>query len=166
MPCRCGSNYTALIAELLAGLLVTILVTPLAAQPPSAPVLPKGPAPTYDVAHELAFDGNIQAVITQRQTGSPAGLHLIISGEMGTVDAHLGPFLTQETREALHMGLPVHVVGCMKEFDGRSILLARLISFGGRTVIVRSSHGALVLYPSHAPAVMPAPAESANGGSR
>lgn len=159
-------NYASVMAGLNVALLLAILTSLLTAQRSRESVPPKGPAPAYDAAHEFAFDGTIQAVVTHHEAGSPAGLHLIVSGDMGRVDAHLGPFLTQETRDALHMGLSLHVVGAMKDFHGKPILLARLISFGGRTVIVRSLHGALVLYPTRPTTVTPRSTESANGGGR
>jgi hypothetical protein len=168
---RSVSNSTAMMARLMIaglriGLLVAIFAGSLIAQRANESISPRRSVLAYDPAHELALDGTVQEVVSQHEIGSPAGLHLIVSGETGTVDAHLGPFMTQETREALHMGLPVHVVGEMKEFHGKPIMLARLITFGGRTVIVRSPHGALVLYPSHPAAVTPGIAKSANGGSR
>jgi hypothetical protein len=159
-----------LTTGLMTGLLAPILASPLIAQRASesvpAPVSAHGSALAYNIAHELVLDGTVQEVVSQHEIGSPAGLHLIVSGEIGTVDAHLGPFLTDETREALHMGLPIHLVGEMKEFHGKQILLARLISFGGRTVIVRNTHGALIQYASHPTNMTPRTVKSANGGAR
>jgi hypothetical protein len=157
-------------AGLLTSLLVASLASPLlaqrASQSLSAPVSAHESVAAYNVARELALDGTVQEVVSQREIGSPAGLHLILTGGIGRVDAHLGPFLTEETREALHLGLPIHVVGEMKDFHGRPILLARLISFGGRTVIVRNTHGALIQYASHPTIASPRTVESANGGAR
>lgn len=168
---RSVSNSTAMrtrltIAGLRMTLLVAIFVSSLVAQRANDSISPRGSVPAYDPAHELALDGTVQEVVSQQEIGSPAGLHLIVSGETGTVDAHLGPFLTKEARDALHPGVPIHLVGEMQEFRSKHLLLVRLISFGGRTVVVRSPHGALVLYPSHPAAVTSGPSKSANGGSR
>lgn len=162
MLCCRMSKRTFVMAELVTALLFAILARPLVAQRANEPVPARGLA-LANPTHELAFDGTVQEVVSQRANSSPPGVHVIVSGSARTVDAHLGPFLTQDTREALHMGLPIHVVGDMKEFHGRQILLARLISFGGRTVVVRNTHGALIQYPRHAQAVTVQPA---NGGSR
>jgi hypothetical protein len=60
------------------------------------------------------------------------------------VDAHLGPYLTKDTQEALHAGLPMQIVGAVEEHNGKSFLLARQLIFAGRTVTVRSENGFLV----------------------
>jgi hypothetical protein len=181
--CRSVSDRTAVItklsisklmiarptAGLLTGLLVAIFATPLVAQRASeaAASIPAHESPAaYNIAHELAFDGTVRETVGQHEAGSPAGLHVIVSGGSGTVDAHLGPFMTKETRDALHLGLPIHLVGEMKDFHGRQILLARLISFGGRTVVVRNTRGALVHYAPRPASATPRTVKSENGGSR
>lgn len=168
---RSVSNSTAKMARLMVAglrivLLVAILAIALAAQRANESVSAKGSAPAYNIAHELELDGTIQEVVNQHEIGSPPGLHLIVSGETGTVDAHLGAFLTRETSEALHTGLPIHLFGEMKEFHGKQILLVRLIRFGGRTVIVRNTHGALIQYASRRTTVTPGTVKSTNGGAR
>jgi hypothetical protein len=83
-------------------------------------------------------------VISKRVIGSPVGLHLVIAGEQGTVDAHVGPFLTKDTLAALHAGLPIQIVGAMAPVNGKQYLFARQLMFGGRTVTVRSKSGFLM----------------------
>lgn len=130
----------------------------------------RGFAAPYDAAHEITLTGNVQEVVTKHVAGSPAGMHLLIDGPKGTVDAHVGPYLAKETQEALHTGTPVQIVGAMESLHGKQILLARQLVFGGRIVTIRSPHGFLVR--AHATRrVVSSDSEksdraSSNGGSR
>jgi xanthosine utilization system XapX-like protein len=134
---------TRTIAGLLTGLLFAILAIPLAAT--TAPESRgRGFGPAYDAAHETTLNGTIQEVVTKRVAGSPVGMHLLVAGPEGVVDAHVGPYLTKDTQEALHAGLPVQIVGAVEQLQGKSILLARQLIFGGRTVTVRSENGFLM----------------------
>jgi hypothetical protein len=135
---------TRLIAGLLSGLLFALVALPLGAQPASQSRPGRGFGPVYDAAHETTLNGTIQEVVTKHVLGSPAGMHLLVAGPEGVVDAHVGSFLTKDTREALHMGLPIQIVGAMEQLHGKQYLLARQLIFGGRTVAVRNEHGFLV----------------------
>jgi hypothetical protein len=104
----------------------------------------RGFTAAYDAAHEITVTGNVEEVFTKHIAGSPAGMHLWIAGPQGRVDAHLGPFLSKDTRDALHAGTPVQIVGAMETLHGKQILLARQLIFGGRIVTIRSPHGLLV----------------------
>jgi hypothetical protein len=137
-----------LIAGLLAGLLLAILAVPLVAQPPAEIQAGHGFGPVYDAAHETTLNGTIEKVVTQHTAGSPAGMHLLVAGPQGVVDAHIGPFLTKETKQALQEGTPVRIVGAMTSLHGKDYLLARLLTVGDRTVTVRSEHGLLAPVPS------------------
>jgi hypothetical protein len=132
-----------LIAGLMLGLLFATVTIPLIAQPtPTA--AQHSVAWGYDKAHEITLTGTIAAVNEKAAAGSPVGLHLMITGSEGRVDAHLGPYMTKETLGALHMGIPVQIVGAMEKVHGKEYLLARQVIFGGRLVQVRSENGFLV----------------------
>jgi hypothetical protein len=133
-----------LTAGLLAGLLLAILAVPLGAQLAPETRATRAVGPVYDAAHEITLNGTIQEVVTKRVAGSPVGMHLLVAGPEGVVDAHVGPYLTKDTQEALHAGLPVQIVGAVEQLHGKSILLARQLIFGGRTVTVRNENGFLV----------------------
>ena len=132
-----------MIAGLLTGLLFAIQAVPLHAQPAHSGAqhpLVLG----YDKAHEITLTGTIEAVKEKAAAGSPVGLHLMVAGSQGKVDAHLGPYMTKETVEALHTGTLVQIVGAMEKRNGKAFLLARQVIFGGRLVQVRSENGFLV----------------------
>lgn len=136
-----------MIAGLLAGLLLAIVAVPLGAQPAPETRTGRGFGPVYDAAHETTLNGTIQQVVTKRVPGSPAGMHLLVAGPEGTVDTHVGPFLSKQTQEALHSGAQVQIVGAMSTLRGKNYLLARELIIGGRTIKVRSERG--ILEPEH-----------------
>lgn len=139
------------LSQMSVGLMIVVLLTGLLlamAVPLSAQVRESHPgrgfnAP-YDAAHEITINGTVQEVVTRHALGTAPGMHLLVSGADGVVDAHVGAFLSKETRAALHEGLPIQIVGAMQELHGKQFLLAREITFGGRMVTVRSRTGFLV----------------------
>jgi len=132
-----------MVAGLLTGLMFAILAVPLGAQPASETRVAQSFGPAYDAAHEITLNGNIEQVVTMHTVGSPAGMHLLVAGPNGLVDAHVGPFLSQNIKEALHLGTPVQIVGAMTTLHGKNYLLARELNVGGTTITVRTKHGAL-----------------------
>jgi hypothetical protein len=138
------TKNTRMIAGLLAGLLFAIPAVPLGAQPASETRPGQGFGPVYDAAHEITLTGTVQEVISRHMAGRPVGLHLMVAGPQGLVDAHVGPFLSREMKEALHTGTPVQLVGAMASLRGRKYLMVRELTVGGTTVTVRSEHGFLV----------------------
>lgn len=131
--------------RMLAGLLTGLLFAIIPLQPSAQTVAVQHPSSFgYDKAHEITVNGTVQEVITKRVPGSPIGMHLLVAGQDGVVDAHVGPYLSKDVQEALHMGLPVQIVGANEEVHGKQCLLARQLIFGGRMVTVRNENGLLV----------------------
>lgn len=158
-----------LIAGLMVGLLFAIATIPLNAQSEHSRVqhpLTWG-STGYDKAHEITVTGTIEEVIEKPAAGSPVGLHLMVAGSQGRVDAHLGPYMTKETREALHLGTPVQIVGAMEKAHGKEFLLARQVIFGGRLVKVRNENGFLTpAQGAQSHRGKQNPGFAANGGAR
>ena len=165
------STGKAKFARALAAVLPAVLMfaNPLAAQTAQA-VPATGFGVPYDAAHEVTFNGTVQQVITKHIVGSPIGMHLIVAGTQGTVDAHVGYRISANVREALHQGLPIQIVGAMETLNGKQFLMARLLMFGGQTVTVRTKTGFLVgaVGPARAndPRAQQAAARMANGGAQ
>ena len=128
-------------ASALTGLTLAMLMlaAPLGAQP--AATSGRGTIAPYDLAHEVTVNGTIAAVVTKHTMGSPAGMHLLITGAQGTVDAHVGFIRSKSERAALHTGLPIQIIGAVKVLNGKQYLLARELKYGGRTIAVRSKTG-------------------------
>ena len=167
MKCNRITNPVPILAGLLTGLLCAVLAIPAGAQATSESHVGRGLGPVYDAAHETTLIGTIQEVVTKHVAGSPAGMHLLVAGLEGVVDVHVGPFLSQETKDALHTGTPVQIVGAMTQLQDKDYFLAREVSVGGRTITIRSARGFLV-YP-HADRVVKTRATvkaEDNGGAR
>jgi hypothetical protein len=145
MRCTRLKIRARMIAGLLTGLLFAGLAVPLGAQPASESRTGRGFGPVYDTAHETTLNGTIREVVTKHVAGSPAGMHLLVAGPQGVVDAHVGPYLSKQTTETLKAGAPVRIVGAVLSLHGKDYLLARELTVGGRTVKVRSERGVLVL---------------------
>lgn len=133
-----------LFIGLLIGLLFGICTLQPSAQsaPDSAAVRPSSLG--YDKAHEITINGNVQEVVVKHGAGSPFGVHLLVAGSKGTVDAHLGQYLAKDTQDSLHSGAPVQIVGAMETIHGKNYLLVRQLIFSGRLITVRSQNGFLL----------------------
>lgn len=142
----CVANPTRLPVAILTLLLFALCGFPLRAQVSSQSTSARGFAPVYDAAHETTLTGIIDEVVTTHVAGSPAGMHLLVSGPQGVVDVHLGPFLSKEINEALQPGTPVQIVGSTMQLREKQYFLARELTVSGRTVIIRSARGFLA-YP-------------------
>jgi hypothetical protein len=103
-------------------------------------------APRYDSSKEITLKGTITSVIRKGQPGMMFGSHLILATAHGSVDAHIGRWLLNGPQSnVLHAGDSVTVTGVTTTFNGRSVLLARLIQVAGQTITVRSKTGAVLL---------------------
>jgi len=169
---RCRVTKTErVIAGAMSGLLFAILALPLSAQPVKRSQPGRGFNFSYKAARETSISGTVQEVVTKHVAGSPAGMHLMINGADGVVDAHVGSLLSKNTREALRVGVPVQIIGAMEQIHGKQYLLARQLTFDGRVVTVRSRNGLLVGVATSRRATSPraqkiARAEAAKGGAR
>jgi hypothetical protein len=132
-----NTKFALALAGLTLGMLM--LATPMGAQP--AATTGRGTVAPYDLAHEVTINGTIAAVVTKHTMGSPAGMHLLVAGAQGTVDAHIGFIRSKSERAALHTGLPIQIVGAVKVLNGKQYLFARELHYGGRTIAVRSKTG-------------------------
>jgi len=144
---------TRLIAGLLSGLMFATMAVSLDAHAASVSRTGQGFGPAYDAAHEITFEGTIQEVVAKHTAGSPGGMHLMVAGPQGLVDAHVGPFMSKETKEVLQAGVPVRLVGANVTVRGRTYFLTRELTVDGNTVTVRNSRGFLVMAHSDRPHV-------------
>jgi hypothetical protein len=134
--------FSLALPGLLSGALCLLFAVPSGAQ--TAESRPAHNAlRVYDTAHEVTINGNVEKVLASR-AGGPAGMHLLVSGAHGTVDAHVGPYLSKSAKAALHAGLPVQLVGAMATARDGQVLLVRQLMYGGQTVNIRNSSGFLL----------------------
>src|SRR5271165_5661705 len=113
-----------LVTRLLAGLLFATMAVSLDAHAASVSRPGRGFGPVYDAAHETTFEGTIQEVVLRHTPGTAPGMHLMIAGPKGLVDAHIGPFMSKETKQVLQPGVPVRIVGANTELHGKTIFMA------------------------------------------
>jgi hypothetical protein len=158
-----------LLGGLLTALLSSSITLPLHAQAEPESGVQHTFEPTYDKAHEITFNAVVQQVLAQPPAHSPVGLHLLVGGPQGPVDAHLGPYVAEDVRKALYAGETVQLVGVIDRIHGKDYLLARQLIFAGRLVTVRSEHGFLV-FPHSSRTVRPVADRTlqtdSNGGAR
>jgi hypothetical protein len=105
--------------------------------------------PAYDASREIAVTGNVRGFSVH--SNAPSGAHLLITTSYGLIDTHLGSFALRGSQPlSLRPGEQVSVVGVMTSIGGSQILLARTISTGTKTFVIRNQHGAL-LFPRAGP---------------
>jgi hypothetical protein len=138
-----STKPAAVCAALLTGLILMAAALPLGAASAPAARPAQGFGPAYDAAHETILAGTIQEVVTKHTAGSPAGLHLMVFAAKGVVDAHLGPFLSKDTKDALQTGMPVQIVGASVKLHDKEYFMARQLTIGGRTITIRNTRGML-----------------------
>lgn len=137
-------KFAALRFALLADLFLALLAIPLGAQTVEKPVNAGHSMQAYDPGREISIEGTVQEVVSHRIPGSPVGLHVIVSGPDGSLDVHLGPYVSKTLAESLKFGASIGIVGSMMQVNGRDYLLARQINFNGQTVSIRAESGVLV----------------------
>jgi hypothetical protein len=116
------------------------------------------------VAGDITVTGTIQQVPSERTPGSPAGLHLLVNSPHGLLDTSVGPFLTDEARQALSSGQQVQVVGFIQAINGSNYLLARQLVVAGRQIQIRNENGFFIHNQSHTGNRSPRNQSEPNGG--
>jgi hypothetical protein len=97
---------------------------------------------------EVTVLATIRQVVQDHVAGTPAGLHILVDGPLGSFDASLGSYLSSEVREALSNGTAVQITGVVRSANGKDYLFARLLKVGGHEVVIRNANGFLVRTPS------------------
>jgi hypothetical protein len=95
-------------------------------------------------ANDIVVVGSIQQVVSKHAPGTPAGTNLLLNSSQGVVDAHLGPYLSDDVRASLQKNQMVQVTGVFRTVNGKSYLLARQITVSGKQVNLRNEHGFLL----------------------
>jgi hypothetical protein len=139
---RTQTRTTPAFACLAACILVVAVAAQATASTPSS--VGKGFGFAYNPAHEITVVGTVQEVVSHPAPGGPFGMHLLIATSGKVVDAHIGPFLSKENREALKPGQLVQITGVNEQLHGKTVLLARQLIFSGRQVTIRNERGFLV----------------------
>ncbi len=139
----CCQVTRARAAVFLNTLLLATLIIPAGAQEPKSSI-GRGFGPVYDRAHETTMAGTVQEVLAEPQAGGLRGVHLLVAGPQRMVDAHLGAFLSKETKDSLHAGMQVQLIGALIQLHDKEYLLVRELSIDGHTVVIRTQRGFFV----------------------
>lgn len=143
MHCSC-TKFTRMSQALFGSLLFVALSMPAGAQQGWSPSTVNGFGPAYDAMHEITLVGTIQQVVTSQDPGSPVGMHLLITGPQGVVDACIGPFLSKQTKDALQDGVSVQFIGSTMQLHDKEYFLVRELMVGGNSTVIRTRRGFLV----------------------
>lgn len=131
------------IAALLPGLFACVVA--LAAAAWVLPDVAQGPDPRharYDPATEVTFDGTVEEVLLHDRGRGHRGVYLLVTGEDGPVEVHLGPdFHLDAEGVAFATGETVTVTGCRVTFGNGPAILARTIARGEETLVLRDTDG-------------------------
>lgn len=122
---------------LLAGLAIVVAASTAAAQRGSGMGTPR-----YDTATEATISGTVTEVQTHQGRMNRTGVHLVVQTTTGTTDVHVAPttWLQQQHIE-FAKGDTVTVVGSFVTIDGTKALLAREITRGTTTIVLRDQSG-------------------------
>jgi len=100
--------------------------------------------PRYDVRQEVKLEGTVTSVV-KRPTAEmkmEMGSHLLVSTNVGTVDASLGRFAFMgKGAMEVTSGQHVQLTGVMKTENGKQVFITRAVATGGHTYLLRNEHG-------------------------
>jgi len=96
----------------------------------------------YDLAKEIKVQGTIEKIGGPDGSQNAVGSHILVQTSQGVLDVHLGAGSRASAESlALSVGEQVTVIGMMQTMDSGDVLLARILTAGSRTTILRNSHG-------------------------
>lgn len=94
--------------------------------------------------NDVVVVGSVQQLVSKHAPGTPAGAYLLLNTAQGVVDAHLGPYLSDDVRASLQKNQMVQVTGIPRTVNGKSYLLARQITVSGKQINIRNEYGFLL----------------------
>jgi hypothetical protein len=125
-----------------AGAIAVVLLLIASAGAQNSSAVERPPVPTAHANTEVVVSGTVDHLLNHADfAGSPMGAHLLLRVSGGSIDAHLGPFFSQQNGEALTAGEAVEATGVWTNIHGREVLLVRQLRVGDRTVTVRNERG-------------------------
>jgi hypothetical protein len=99
-------------------------------------------------AQDITLAGTVDQLNSTRTPGAPTGFLLTVNGPQGVFTANLGSKLSPQLQQSLATGTSVQVTGVMETSGGKSYLLARTITAGGKQITLRNERGFAVYSPA------------------
>lgn len=135
--------------KLLGGLgLLTLMAFSVFTVPSQAATATKKivtPKYQYDASKEVTLKGTISSVVKKPSSGMLVGEHLMLTTSSGSVDAHVGSYISRDKHlNSLASGQSISAVGVKMNVNGREVFIVRTIDADGRTITVRNQKGFLV----------------------
>lgn len=135
--------------KLLGGLgLLTLMAFSVFTGPSQAATATKRivtPKYQYDASKEVTLKGTISSVVKKPSSGMLVGEHLMLTTSSGSVDAHVGSYISRDKHlNSLASGQSISAVGVKMNVNGREVFIVRTIDADGRTITVRNQKGFLV----------------------
>lgn len=96
----------------------------------------------YDISEEATVSGSVTGVLTKAAKGMMNGSHVILATPSGSIDVSLGAYgLIGKGALAVRLGEQIAVTGIVKTVNAKPVLMARSISAGDKTYLIRTEHG-------------------------
>lgn len=96
----------------------------------------------YDPKTEVTIKGTVEDVQQHAGKRGGTGTHLIVKTESGTLPVHVGPsFYIAKKQFSFSKGDQVEVLGSKVPIAGKETILAREITKGGKTLVLRNAQG-------------------------
>lgn len=135
--------------KLLGGLgLLTLMAFSVFAVPSQADTTAKKtvvPKYQYDASKEVTLKGTISSVVKKPSRGMLIGEHLMLTTSSGSVDAHVGSYVSRDKHlDSLASGQSISARGVKMNVNGKEVFLVRTIEADGQTITVRNQKGFLV----------------------
>ena len=124
-----------LLFALLLAIPVSLACAQKAADAPST-------MPKYDVSKEVKIKGSIEDVKEMTMAKGEAGVHLMVKTASETIEVRLCPSgYLKDFDASFAKGQQVEVTGSRVKVDDKEIILAREVTQGNNTVVLRDNKG-------------------------
>lgn len=99
-------------------------------------------ARNYDLRAEIRVKGVVQEVQELRRGKCCTGTHLLLKTDTNSFDVHVGPSsFIQQSQFSFANGDEVEVLGSKVTMAGKETVLAREITKGEKTIVLRDTQG-------------------------
>jgi hypothetical protein len=96
----------------------------------------------YNLKTETTVKGTIENVQLEAGTNGGQGTHLLLKTDSGTLPVHVGPSAYIAKKQfSFSKGDEIKVLGSKVSVGGKGTLLAREITKGGKTLVLRDAQG-------------------------